>query len=157
VVALTARNNSITCRLAAFEMKLPGELDGRFCGFGAPGGEIDTAAGVKIWRGESKEAAGQFFGGVGVKLCGVGEGDLYGLLRHRLTDFGYTMTDADYGRLAARVEKTPTTLIDYPATFATDGDGIVFAEIPGEQSGVGWHFDTRIVAEGKIRMDAKDS
>jgi hypothetical protein len=87
---------------------------------------------VKIWRGESKEAAGQFFGRIGVKLCGVSEGDLGGLPGHCLTDFGYAVTDADYGRLAAGVEKTSTTLIDYPATFATDGDGVVFAEIPGE-------------------------
>ena len=150
MVALTAGNDAIACGLAVFEMELTREFDGGFCGFGAAGGEIDTPAGAKIRRGESEEAVRQFFRGVGVKLRAVREGDLGGLLRHCLTDFGYAVTDADYGRLAARVEKTSTTSIDYPAAFAADGDGIVFAEIPGEQGGVGWHFDTRIVAERKF-------
>ncbi len=132
MIALTAGNDAIARGLTSFEMKLPGELDGGFCGFGAAGGEIHAPAGAKVRRGESEEAVRQFFGGGGVKLRGVREGDLGGLLRHRLTDFGYAVTDADYGRLAARVEKTSTTLIDYPAAFAADGDGVVLTEISGE-------------------------
>jgi len=65
-------------------------------------------------------------------LRGVREGDLCGLIGHLLTDFGYSVTDADNGRLAARVEKTSTSLIDYPAAFAADGDRIVLTEISGE-------------------------
>src|SRR5260370_27486888 len=98
-------------------MELTREFDGGFCGFGAAGGEIDTPAGAKIRRGESEEAVRQFFRGVGVKLRAVREGDLGGLLRHCLTDFGYSGTYADYGRLAARVEETSNPSIYDPSDF----------------------------------------
>jgi hypothetical protein len=58
MIALTTRNHAITPRLTAFEMKLPSELNGGLCGFGATRGEIDPAAGAKVWRGERKEAVG---------------------------------------------------------------------------------------------------
>ncbi len=44
MIALAAGNNAIALALTAFEMKLSSELDGGFCGFGAAGGETDTAA-----------------------------------------------------------------------------------------------------------------
>jgi hypothetical protein len=49
-----------------------------------------------------------------------------------LADFGYAVTNADYGGLAGRVEKASTALIRYPTAFAADDDGIVFAEISGK-------------------------
>ena len=67
-----------------------------------------------------------------MKLRGVSEGELGGLLGHGLTNFGDAVTYADDCGLAARVEETAPTLIDYPAAFAAHGDGIVFAEISGE-------------------------
>jgi hypothetical protein len=62
----------------------------------------------------------------------VCEGDFGGLLRHGLADFGYAVTDADYGGLAGSVEKASTGLIRYPTAFAANDDGIVLAEISGE-------------------------
>lgn len=61
VVTLTAGDDAEFLRGAGFEMKLAGELDGGFRGFGAAGGEIDTTAG-EIGRSEGKEAGGKFFG-----------------------------------------------------------------------------------------------
>src|SRR6266481_7286218 len=52
VITLTSRNDAIARGLPAFEMKLPGELDGGFRGFRAAGSEIDAAAGAKIHRGQ---------------------------------------------------------------------------------------------------------
>lgn len=132
MIALTAGNDAIARGLTAFEMKLSGELDGGFRGFRAAGGEIHAPARTKIRRSESEETMRQFFRRIRVKLRGVRESDLGGLLGHRLTDFGYAVTDADYGRLAAGVEKPSTTLIDYPAAFAADGNGVVLSEISGE-------------------------
>jgi hypothetical protein len=67
-----------------------------------------------------------------VKLRGVGEGELGGLLGHGLADFGDAVTDGDYGGLAAGVEETSAGLVDYPTAFASDGDWVVFAEFSGE-------------------------
>jgi hypothetical protein len=57
---------------------------------------------------------------------------LAGLLCHSSTDFGYAVADAHDSGLTARVEKTSTALIHYPAAFTANRDGIVFAKISGE-------------------------
>jgi hypothetical protein len=49
-----------------------------------------------------------------------------------LTDFADAMANAYDGGLPARVKKTAAVLIDYPAAFTSDGNGIVFAKISGE-------------------------
>ena len=51
VIALTARDDAIASRLTVFQVKLTGQLDGGFRGFGAARSEIDSATGTKIWRG----------------------------------------------------------------------------------------------------------
>ena len=57
VVTLTARDDAIATRLATFEMKLSGELNGGFRTFRTAQSEIDASAVAKVWRGESEEAA----------------------------------------------------------------------------------------------------
>src|SRR5579864_4661524 len=56
VITLTSRNDAIAQGLPAFEMKLPGELDGGFRGLRTAGSEIDAAARAKIRRGQCEEA-----------------------------------------------------------------------------------------------------
>jgi hypothetical protein len=59
------------------------------------------------------------------------------------------VANADDGGLAAGVEEAAATLVDDPATFPADGDGVIFAEIAREEGGVGRHDDRGIVADEK--------
>jgi len=83
-------------------------------------------------------------------LRGVREGQLRGLLGHGTANFGDAVADADYGGLAAGVEKTTAASVDDPAAFASCPDRIVFAKISREEGGVGRHGDRRIVAEAEL-------
>jgi hypothetical protein len=148
VVALFAGNDAIAGRLFVFEEILAHEFDGGFGGFGAAGGEVDTATILEIARGDGEDTGGEFFGGLGMELRGVSEGDATRLLGHGSADFGDTVADADDGGLAGGVEVAAAVGRDDPAAFATDGDGIVFAKIAGEKRGgvdSGGHW--KIVAE----------
>lgn len=68
VITLAAGEDTVTSGLAFFEMELAGELDGRFDGFGAAGGEVNTAAILKIWWGEREKASRQLFRRARMKL-----------------------------------------------------------------------------------------
>jgi hypothetical protein len=85
-----------------------------------------------------------------VKLSGVREGDLGGLIRYSAADFGDAVADVDDRGLTGRVEKVAATFVNDPAAFAADGEGIVYAEISRKQSGVGWHADGQIVADENL-------
>ena len=85
-----------------------------------------------------------------MKLSGVCEGELRGLFCHGAADFGDAVADVDDRGLTGRVEKAAATLINNPAAFAADGEGIVYAEISRKQSGVGWHADGQIVADENL-------
>ena len=152
VVALPAGDDAVTGRLFGFEEKLAREFDGGFGGFGAAAGEVDAAAVLKIARGDGEDAGGKFFGGFGVELCGVGEGDAIGLLGHGAADFWDTVADADDGGLPGGVEEAAAVGGDDPAAFAADGDGIIFVKITGKKRGGadgGAHL--KIVAEAAER------
>ena len=84
-----------------------------------------------------------------MELRGVREGQLRGLLCHGAADCGDAVADADYGGLAAGVEKTTAASVDNPAAFASCRDRIVFAKISREEGGVGRHDNRRIVAEAE--------
>ena len=78
VVALAPGNNTVAVGLADFEKILTHELDGSFGGFGAAGGEVDAAI-VKVGRSKGEKAGGKFFGGGGMELRSMREGELRGL------------------------------------------------------------------------------
>ncbi len=157
VVALLARDDAVAGRLFGFEKILAHELEGGFGGFGAAGGEVDTATILKIARGDGENASGKFFGGFGMELRGVGEGDATRLLGHGAADFGDTVADADDGGLAGGVEVAAAVGGDDPAAFAADGDGIVFAKIAGEKrGGVDGGAHSKIVAEAMVRRVGRD-
>jgi hypothetical protein len=152
VVALLAGDNAKTRRLFGFEKILTREFDGGFGGFGAAGGEVDAAAVLKIARSDGEDASGELFSGFGVELGGVGEGDATRLLGHGAADFGYTVTNADDSGLTGGVEVAAAVGGNDPATFAADGDGIVFAKIPGKKrGGVDGDAHWKIVAEAAER------
>jgi len=152
VVALLAGNDAEPRRLPGFEKILAREFDGRFSGFGAAGGEIDAAAILKIARGDGEDADGKLFGGLGMKLRGVGEGDATRLFGHGAADFRDTVADADDSSLAGGVEVAAAVGGDDPATFAANGDRIIFAKIAGEKGGgVDGGAHSKIVAEAAER------
>jgi len=152
VVALLARDDAITRRLFGFEKILAREFDGGFGGFGAAGGKVDAAAILEIARGDGEDAGSKFFGGFGVELRGVGEGDAIGLLGHSAADFANTVTDADDGGLAGGVEVAAAVGGNDPAAFAANGDGIIFAKIAGKKRrGADGGAHSKIVAEAAER------
>ncbi len=134
MVALAARDDAETFRIAAFEPVLTRELDRGFGGFRSAGGEINAAAVAKIGRSQREQALGEFFGGCGMKLRRVGEGDLRRLFGHRAPDFGDAVADADDGGLAGSVEKPAAVGGENPGAFAANRDRQVFAKISGKQS-----------------------
>jgi len=134
VITLAARDYAEFLQCAGFEMKLAREFDGGFGGFGATGSEIDAAV-CEIWRGERKKSRGEFFGGSGVELSGVGERDLRSLGNHGVGDGLDAVTDVDNGGLAGSVEIFIAVGGDDPGTFAADGGGKRFLEIAGKESG----------------------
>jgi predicted metalloprotease with PDZ domain len=149
VVALLAGDGAVTRRLLAFEKKLAREFDGGFGGFRAAGGEVDTAAVLKIAGGDGEDSAGKIFGGFGVKLRGMGEGDAVGLLCHSAADFAHAVADADDSGLARSVEEAAAVGGDDPAAFPADGDRIILAKIAGkERGGMDGGAHSKIVAEG---------
>ena len=85
-----------------------------------------------------------------MELCGVCESELGGLPGHSLADFEDAVADGDHGGLAAGIEVTAAGLVDDPAAFAACGNRIGFAQISGEEGGIGRHDDAGIVAEGKL-------
>ena len=93
------------------------------------------AAVCEIWRREGEEAGGKFFGGGGVELCGVGEGDLGGLRGHGVGDGSDAVTDADDSGLARGIEIFLTVGRDDPGAFAADGDGKRSFEIARKEGG----------------------
>ena len=148
VVTLLAGDDAVTRRLLGFEKILTCEFDGGFGGFRASGGEVDAASVLEIARGDGEDTGGKFFGGFGMELRGVGEGDAIGLFGHSAADFQDAVADADNGGLAGGVEVAAAVGGDDPATFAADGDGIIFAKIAGKKRGGvtgGAHW--KIVAE----------
>jgi len=152
VVALLAGNDAVTRGLFGFEKILARELEGGFGGFGTAGSEIDAATVLKIGRRDGEDAGGKFFGGFGMELRGVGEGDATRLLGHGAADFGDTVADADDRGLAGGVEVAAAVGGDDPAAFAADGDGIVFAKIAGKKRGkVAGGAHSKIVAEAAGR------
>ena len=85
-----------------------------------------------------------------MKLRGVREGELRGLLGHGSADFCDAMTDVDYGGLAGRIEIAAAGLINDPAAFTADGERVNSMEISREERGVGRHDGRQIVAEGEL-------
>ena len=83
-----------------------------------------------------------------MKLCGVREGELRGLLGHGASDFCNTVANVDHRGLAGGIEIAAAGLVDDRATFAADGDWVGLAEVPWKKSGVGLHDGRQIVAEG---------
>jgi predicted metalloprotease with PDZ domain len=152
MVALLAGDDAVTGWLPGFEKILAREFDSGFGGFGAAGSEIDAAAILKIARGDGEDAGGKFFGGFGVELRSVGEGDATRLLGHGAADFGNTVADADDGGLAGGIEVAAAIGGDNPAAFAADGDGVVFAKIAGKKrGGADGGAHSKIVAEAANR------
>jgi hypothetical protein len=148
VIALLAGNDAVAGGLPGFEKKLAREFDGGFGGFGAAGSEVDAAAILKIARGDGEDAGGKLFGGLGMKLRGVGEGDATRLFGHGAADFGDTVADTDDGGLAGGVEETAAVGGDDPAAFAANRYGIIFAKIAGKKrGGVDGGAHSKIVAE----------
>lgn len=148
VVALLAGDDAVTRRLFGFEKILAHELEGGFGGFGAAGSEVDTTTILEIARGDGKDAGGKLFGGFGVELRGVGEGDATRLFGHGAADFGDTVANADNGGLAGGVKEAAAVGGDDPAAFAANGNGVIFAKITGKKRGgvrSGAHW--KIVAE----------
>lgn len=157
MVALLAGDYAITGRLLGLEKILPHEFDGSFGGFGAARGEVDAAAILKISRSDGEDAGSKLFGGLRVELRGVGKGDAVGLLGHGTADFRDTVANADDSGLAGGVEVTAAVSGDDPATFAANGDGIIFAKIAGKKrGGVNCSGHSKIVAEAaKRRVKAR--
>ena len=148
VVALLAGNGAVTRGLFGFEKILAREFDGGFSGFGAAGGEVNAAAILEIARSDGQDAGGKFFGGLGMELRGVGEGDATRLFGHGAADFGDTVADADNRSLAGGVQVAAAVGVDDPAAFSANGDGIVFPKIAGkERGGVDGSAHSKIVAE----------
>lgn len=79
-----------------------------------------------------------------MELGGVGKGELRGLLGHGAANFGDAVTDADDSGLPAGIEKEAAILIDEPAAFTANGDGIGLAKISREERGVGRHGDVEL-------------
>ena len=85
-----------------------------------------------------------------MKLRGVREGDLRGLLGHGTADFCDAMADVDHRGLAGGIEVAAAGLINDPAAFTADGERVGFSEISREERGVGRHDGRQIVAEGEL-------
>ncbi len=85
-----------------------------------------------------------------MKLRGVREGELRGLLGHGAADFCDAMADVDYRGLAGGIEVAAAGLIDDPAAFTADGERVSFSEISREERGVGGHDGRQIVAEREL-------
>ena len=157
MIALLAGDDAITRRLFCFEKILTHEFDGGFGGFRAAGGEVDASTVLKIARSDGEDAGGEFFSGFGVELRGVGECDATRRLGHGAADFGDTVADADDGCLAGGVEVAAAVGSDDPATFAANGDGVVFAKITGKKrGGVDSGAHSKIVAEAMVRRVGRD-
>lgn len=103
-------------------MKLARQLDRGFGGFRAPGGEVDASAAAEIRRRKRQQTRCELFGGFGMKLRSVREGNLRGLIRYRLPDFGDTVANADDGGLSGCVQQAPAVGGVNPAAFAAHGD-----------------------------------
>ena len=81
-------------------------------------------------------------------MRGVGKGDAIGLVGHGTADFGDAVADANDGSLAGGVEVAAAVGGGDPATFAADGNGIIFAKIAGKKrGGVDGGAHWKIVAE----------
>src|SRR6267143_156438 len=80
MITLAAGENAVAILLAAFEVKLPREFDGRFGRFGAAGSEMDASAVPEIRRSQGEQARGKFFRRSGMKLRSVRESNLRRLL-----------------------------------------------------------------------------
>ena len=85
-----------------------------------------------------------------MKLRGVREGELRGLLGHGSADFCDAVADVDYRGLAGGIEVAAAGLINDPAALAADGERISFSEISREERGVGRHDRRQIVAEREL-------
>ena len=86
-----------------------------------------------------------------MKLRGVREGELRGLLGHGTADFCDAVADVDYCGLAGGIEVAAAGLVNDPAALAADGDWVSISEISREERGVGRHDGRQIVAEGNWR------
>jgi len=157
VIALLTGNDAVTGRLFGFEKKLAREFECGFGGFGAAGGEVDAATVLEIARGDGEDACGKLFGGLGMKLRGVGEGNATRLFGHGAADFGDPVANADDSGLAGGVEEAAAVGGDDPAAFAANGDGIIFAKIAGKKrGGVDGGAHSKIVAEAvERRVEAR--
>ncbi len=71
-----------------------------------------------------------------MKLRGVRESQLRGLLSHRSADLGNAVADVHDGCLACRVEELAPVRGKEPAAFATDGDRNRLLKVARKQSGV---------------------
>ena len=136
MIALPPGKNSVSCRLPFFNMVLPDKLDGRFRCFGPARCEVDTAAILKIWRSHREKPSGKSLRRRRMKLRGVRESELRGLLSHRSADFGNTVPDIDDGSLACRIEEFAAIGRKEPAAFTPDGNRKILVKIARKEGGV---------------------
>src|SRR4030081_2681457 len=85
-----------------------------------------------------------------MKLRGVREGELRGLVGHGTADFCDAVAVVDYCGLAGGIEVAAAGLVDDPTALAADGDWVSISEISREERGVGRHDGRQIVAEGEL-------
>ena len=72
-----------------------------------------------------------------MKLRGVGESELRGLLSHGFANFPHAVTDADDGGLAGGVEKAAVVGGDDPTAFTPDSYGELLFEISWKKTAGG--------------------
>lgn len=137
MVALIARYDAKALGLVGFQIVLPDQLDGGFSSFGTAACEVDAAPIVEVLRRNGEEAGGKFFRRSRMKLRGMGESELRGLLGHGFANFPQAVTDADDGGLAGGVEKPAVIGGDDPTAFATNGYGKLSFEISGKKTAAG--------------------
>ena len=74
-----------------------------------------------------------------MKLRGVREDELRGLLGHGTADFLHAMADADHGSLPGRVQESTALLVRNPAALAANGNRKSLFEIAGKKPAIHIH------------------
>jgi hypothetical protein len=121
-----------TVSLSTLQMKLPGQLDGRFRGFRPTGGKVHTSA-AHSWRRQCQQARGKLFCGRCVELRCMRKGEPDCLFRHCPANGLHSVSDVHYGGLPGGIQVFLAIGSPDPAPFAAYGMRIVLVKTSREE------------------------
>ena len=119
VIAEPTRDHAASAVIPTLEMVLPRELERRLDRFRAAAGVPDT---VEVARAHARDQRRELFRGIGREKTGVDIFELGGLLAHRRKDRGMAVTEARDRRAAARVDVSPSLVVDDVNAFTPNRD-----------------------------------